>query len=100
MGIILVGDTNCNPNISEDQDHYFKNFDLDDLQACNNDPSPSNASSDNGSASGKHMIDLYDTYGLKQLIDGPTRQTLHTSTLIDYVAVSDKRNIVDSGVLK
>ena len=28
------------------------------------------------------------------------RETLHTSTLIDHVAVSDPRNIVDSGILK
>ena len=46
------------------------------------------------------MIDLYEAYGLKQLIKEPTRETLRTSTLIDHVAVSEPRNIVDSGVLK
>ena len=46
------------------------------------------------------MIDLYDVYGLKQLIKEPTRETLHTSTLIDHVVVNDPRNIVDSGILK
>ena len=37
--------------------------------------------------------------GLEQLINQPTRETLSTSTLIDQVAVSDQRNIVESGVL-
>ena len=46
------------------------------------------------------MTDLYEAYGLKELIKEPTRETLHTSSLIDHVAISDPRNIVNSGVLK
>ena len=91
--ILLIGDTNCNLLHQEV------------LQSPNSDLAPafgSTGTADANTSSGmcKHMIDLYEAYGLKQLIKEPTRVTLHTSTLIDHVAVSDPRNIVDSGVLK
>ena len=53
--------------------------------------------SENSSAN--KVLELYNAYGLEQLINQPTRETLSTSTLIDHVAVSDHRNIVESGVL-
>ena len=56
------------------------------------------ACSENSSAN--KVLELYNAYGLKQLINEPTRETLSTSTLIDHVAVSDHRKIVESGVLK
>ena len=91
--ILLIGDTNCNLLHQEV------------LQSPNSDLAPafgSTGTADANTSSGmcKHMIDLYETYGLKQIIKEPTRVTLHTSTLIDHVAVSDPRNIADSGVLK
>ena len=48
----------------------------------------------------KRIKDLYQLYGLTQLISEPTRETCHTSTLIDHIAVSAASNIVESGVLK
>ena len=45
-------------------------------------------------------IDLYEAYSLKQLQKEPTRETINTSTLIVNIAVSDPRNIVDSGAIK
>ena len=79
-----------------------------DLQSSYSDLAPAfgstgtagTADANAGSGMCKHMIDLYEEYGLKQLIKEPTRETLRTSTLIDHVAVSEPRNIVDSGVLK
>ena len=53
--------------------------------------------SENSSAN--KVLELCNAYGLKQLINQPTRKILSTSTLIDHVAVSDHRNIVESGVL-
>ena len=53
--------------------------------------------SENSSAN--KVLELYNAYGLEQLINQPTRETLSTSTLIDHVAVSDHRNIVESRVL-
>ena len=50
-------------------------------------------------SSANKVLELYNAYGLKQLINQPTRETLNTSTLIDHIAVSDHRNIVESGVL-
>ena len=43
---------------------------------------------------------MYKVYCLKQHINEPIREALHTSALIDHVAISDPRNIVDSGILK
>ena len=94
--IILIGDTNCN---------VLNVLHQEVLQSPNNDlsgafDSTGTADANTGSGMCKHMIDLYEAYGLKQLIKEPTRETLHTSTLIDHVAVSAPGDIVDSGVLK
>ena len=48
----------------------------------------------------KRIVNIYDSYGLKQLITEPTRETIHTSTLIDHIAVSNANNIVESGAIK
>ena len=83
--IILLGDTNCDllhrdtaPNL----DHVIPNLDH---------VIPNHV---------KRIVDIYDSYGLKQLITEPTRETIHTSTLIDHIAVSNANNIVESGVIK
>ena len=48
----------------------------------------------------KRIVEIYDLYGLKQLITEPTRETTNTATLIDHIAVSNTNNIVESGVTK
>ena len=45
-------------------------------------------------------MEFYDTFGLKQLISEPTRVTANSSTIIDHIATSDPRNVVESGVLQ
>ena len=45
-------------------------------------------------------MEFYDTFGLKQLISEPTRDTASSSTIIDHIATSDARNVVESGVLQ
>ena len=76
--IILLGDTNC--------DLLHRDT------ACNLDHVIPNHV--------KRIVNIYDSYGLKQLITEPTRETIHTSTLIDHIAVSNTNNIVESGVMK
>lgn len=70
--MILLGDTNC---------------DLTSKQA--------EQPIDNSS---KHMLELYELFSFKQLIEDPTRLTLTTSSIIDHVATTCVRNIVGSGV--
>ena len=48
----------------------------------------------------KHMLDFYNSFGLKQLITEPTRETIDTTTIIDHVAISNPSNVVESGVVK
>ena len=72
--IILVGDTNC------------------DLTKTKADQPMDNDA--------KHLCNLYELFSLKQLIEEPTRVTLDTSTIIDHIATTCVRNIVDSGVLE
>ena len=47
-----------------------------------------------------HMIEVYDLFSFKQLIQEPTRVSLTTSSLIDHIATTYPDNIVDSGVLQ
>ena len=70
--IILLGDTNCDltPKLAEQP-------------------------IDNNS---KHMLDLYELFSFKQLVEEPTRVTLTTSSIIDHIATTCARNIVKSGV--
>ena len=70
--IILLGDTNC---------------DLTQKQA--------EQPMDNNS---KNMLDLYELFSFKQLVEEPTRVTLTTSSIIDHIATTCPRNIVKSGV--
>ena len=94
--IILIGDTNCNLLHQEDLQSSYSDL----APAFGSTGTAGTADANTGSGMCKHMIDLYEAYGLKQLIKEPTRDTLRTCTLIDHVAVSEPRNIVDSGVLK
>ena len=70
--IILLGDTNC------------------DLT-----PKQAEQPIDNNS---RHMLDLYELFSFKQLVEEPTRVTLTTSSIIDHIATTCARNIVKSGV--
>ena len=45
----------------------------------------------------KHMLDLYELFSFKQLIEEPTRITLTTPSIIDHIATTRARNIVKSG---
>ena len=47
----------------------------------------------------KHLTDLYNSVGLRQLMENPTRETIDTSTLIDHIAVNINHNIIESGAL-
>ena len=76
--IVLLGDTNCDFNI------------------CNGTCKSMIASLPNNI---KHLMDLYKSFGLRELIGKPTRETIDTSTLIDHIAVNNDRNIIESGVL-
>ena len=70
---------------SEHVEHYFigdMNCDL--------------LSSDNIHA--RALLSITEMYGLKQLIDEPTRITPSTSTLIDLIFTSHQDNIICSGV--
>ena len=75
--IILLGDTNCDLLAEEE---------VVSLNVEHNNT--------------KRIAELYQLYDLIQLIGEPTRETCHTSTLLDYIAVSTASNIVESGVLK
>ena len=44
----------------------------------------------------KHILDIYNSFELKQLITEPTRETLDTATIIDHVAISNPSNVVES----
>ena len=52
------------------------------------------------SSQSRHMTDIYDNFGPKQLISEPTRETVSTKTLIDQVAMTHPNNIVDCGVVQ
>ena len=74
--IIWAGDTNCDISLLES--------------------SPNNNSSAYHAA--LHMSAIFDTLGLQQLIEEPTRVTLNTASLIYHIAVSSPENIPESGV--
>ena len=44
------------------------------------------------------MLNLYELFSFKQLIEDQTRITLATSSIIDHIATTCARNIVKSGV--
>ena len=72
--IILLGDTNCDLTITAP-----------DQPAENN---------------SKHICSLYELFSLNQLIEEPTRVTLTSSSIIDHIATTSARNIIESGVHK
>lgn len=45
------------------------------------------------------LSDVFDTFGLTQLINEPTRSTLNSSTLIDLLCVSDSVRVECSGTI-
>lgn len=49
---------------------------------------------DVGNYSTAAMIDSIDILGLKQIVDSPTRITARSSTLIDYILISDNLTVV------
>ena len=77
--IILLADTNCDLSVN---------------------PNSTNGSAPMFSGNARHIKDMYDSFGLTQLISEPARETEQTSTLIDHIAVSNVRNISKSGVVK
>ncbi len=72
--MIILGDTNCDFSLKV-ADEY--------------------SSSLNNTA---HLVEIYDLFGLTQMIGEPTRVTLATSTLIDHIATNKPENVVASGV--
>ena len=53
-----------------------------------------------GGGHSSHLKELYDLFGLKQIIEEPTRVTLVTSTLIGHISTSNINNISESGAIK
>ena len=72
--IILLGDTNC-----------------DLAKSAQDQPAENNA---------KHISSLYELFSLKQLIEEPIRVTLTSSSMIDRIATTSARNIIEAGVHK
>ena len=79
--IILLGDTNCDflPIISDTED------------ICTPENLPPHS---------KNLLEIYNRFGLEQLIKRSTRETLTTATLIDHIATTNRAFIVESGVYK
>ena len=73
--IILLGDTNC------------------DLKTVKQ-----NEQSAEGNS--KHICRIYELFNFQQLIEEPTRVTLNTAAIIDHIARTCSKNIVNSGVYK
>ena len=48
----------------------------------------------------KQLEKLYNSFGLKQLVNKPTRETIGTSSIIDLIAINIASNEIESGVLK
>ena len=72
--LILLGDTNC------------------DFSSKQND----RLTDDNA----KHLSNTYNIYSIKQLIKDPARATCSSSTIIDHIATSCVKNIIESGLYK
>ena len=47
----------------------------------------------------KHLVHIYNTYGLTQVIKEATRTTAETNTLTDHIVTNKKDNIADSGII-
>ena len=72
--LILLGDTNCDLTTVQQNDVHAMD----------------------GNA--KYICRIYELLNFKQLIEEPTRVTLNTATIIDHIATTHCRNIVDSWV--
>ena len=70
--LILLGDTNCDFG-NKGKDHLTDN-------------------------NAKLLSNISNIYGLKQLIEDPTRATFGSSTIIDHIATSCTSTIIESGV--
>ena len=47
----------------------------------------------------KHLVQIYNTYGLQQIIKEATRTTSNTQTLIDHIVTNKPDKVADSGVI-
>ena len=47
----------------------------------------------------KHLVQIYNTHGLKQVIKEATRTTAEINTLIYYIVTNKKGNIADSCII-
>ena len=72
--IILLGDTNCDLTTKQADQHI-----------------------DNDT---RHVTSLYEVFSFNQLIKEPTRVTLDTSSIIDHIATTRARNIVNLECMK
>ena len=53
-----------------------------------------------GTASGtKHLVQIYNTFGFKQIIKEATIRTSDTQTLIDHIVTNKPDKVEDSGVI-
>ena len=66
--------------------------------SLSNYPTVPSESSPNLSPHSNRLLDIYNLFGLQQLIVMATRETASSSTLIDHVTTNNKSNIVISGV--
>ena len=74
---ILLGDTNCDYRVI--------------LQESSVTNLPNNI---------KQLENICNSFGLKQLINKPTRETIGTSSIIDHISINIASNVIESGVLK
>ena len=101
--IILLGDKNCDllhRETASNLDHVIPNLDHVILHLDHVIPNLDHVIPNLDHIIPYHVkwiVDIYDSYDLKQLITEPTRETIHTCTLIDHIAVSNTNNIVESG---
>ena len=47
----------------------------------------------------KHLVQIYNTYGLQHIIKEATRTTSDTQTLIDHIVTNKRAKVADSGVV-
>ena len=47
----------------------------------------------------KHLVHIYNTYGLTQVIKEATRTAAETNTLTYYIVTNKKDNAADSGII-
>ena len=47
----------------------------------------------------KHLVHIYNTYGLTQVIKKATRTTAETTTLTYYIVTNKNDNIADGGII-